>query len=306
MHFLWTLSSSYIWELRFSFPLPFSFATYTHFHISLLHSLGFILKVKKLAYLRGQAKIKAAQEVSSPGRHLANHKTEGWVLGAYCVRTLDPRWELIQKPQKGLLAGTFRQSKKRDSPISLWVDSCWWQWGNPELKSQRPWGSPELLYWSLCTLFLGHLLCFSIIWFLKVTLTSQDHGHIHDRPHIGAAQNLPRIPPQMARTVGYPSDATHWGNVSAVLISEGSWAEPVLTEPLFSCNIGISEAELWMFLFCIGSPAWSSNRAMIGGCPVQSATDAASQMQLCILLFLLPFLFSMIPGKPRCFWRTNF
>lgn len=40
--------------------------------------------------------------------------------------------------------------------------------------------------------------------------------------------------------------------MSVVLILEGSWAKLVLPKPLFSCNIGLLEAEPQMFLLLLG------------------------------------------------------
>lgn len=86
--------------------------------------------------------------------------------------------------------------------------------------------------------------------------------------------------------------------MSVALISKSSWEKWVLPEPLFSCNIEILKVELQMFPFCTESPAGSSNRGIDEGCCMQSARDVASQIRLRALLLILPFIFSMILGKP--------
>lgn len=167
------ISSGYFWAIpSFSLGFPSVFLFCCLGSLSYLPSLLWVLaqKCRKKPRLGGQVKIKAAQEVSFPG---LMGQEDIWQMSKQrpgcrgcCVPAARSGENLCRSHRKVSSQEHLETTRIETLPSFL---SRWLLVGvrEPGLKSQRSWGSPELLHWGLCTdLFLGHLLCFSLIGFL--------------------------------------------------------------------------------------------------------------------------------------------
>lgn len=167
------ISSEYFWAIppySLGFPCFFLFCYFGS--LSYRPSLLWVLsqKCRNKPRLGRQVKIKAAQEVSFPGLkgqediwQMSKQRIGCW---GCCVPAANLRWELIQKPQKGFLPGAFGNKDWDSRILPEWTvaggsEGTWAKvtevLGEPRIASLGP------LHRDL---FLGHLLCFSLIGFL--------------------------------------------------------------------------------------------------------------------------------------------